>query len=367
MIDKDPSPEGSSPPPASAPATPTNTAHTVSDNVEAQLQAVAANMASNFEEARQRFLTFRRTDPFPEIDPALLNCADFCDYVAETGMLWPFNADVKDVKIASYDFRLLGRAIYWDENRKRIETTIEQEQTFVLQPNSIAFVTLEPYLQLPDYIALRFNLRIMNVYRGLLLGTGPIIDPGYQGRLSIPLHNLTTNAYTFRGGESLISVEFTKIATHERIKQGKPRIVKNRSRLHIPFPEPRNATPDGTERNVANYLLKADSQRSIQSSLPPTIKHLEESAGRASLEARQIGVIAAIGVILGIGSLFASVLAAWQLTQGAQQDVRDRLKNLEGKQAAQSDSLRLEQNKSQLLELRLDSVRDSLRIIAKRK
>ncbi len=28
------------------------------------------------------------------------------------------------------------------------------------------------------------------VYKGLLLGTGPIVDPGFVGKLYIPLHKL---------------------------------------------------------------------------------------------------------------------------------------------------------------------------------
>src|SRR5256885_14069412 len=68
----------------------------------------------------------------------------------------------------------------------------------------------------PDYIAARFNLKIPNVYRGLLLGTGPLVDPGWSGRLSFPLHNLTTNDYEFPGGEEIIWMEFTKLSENDR-------------------------------------------------------------------------------------------------------------------------------------------------------
>ena len=48
------------------------------------------------------------------------------------------------------------------------------------------------------------------MHRGLLLGTGPLVDPGFHGRLLIPLHNLTSDEYTIRGDEGLIWMEFTK-------------------------------------------------------------------------------------------------------------------------------------------------------------
>ena len=63
---------------------------------------------------------------------------------------------------------------------------------------------------MPAYIVARFNLKISLVYKGLLLGTGPIVDPCFEGRLSIPLHNLTHNNYTLLGGDTLIAMEFTK-------------------------------------------------------------------------------------------------------------------------------------------------------------
>ncbi|TRL36303.1 hypothetical protein FM996_05085 [Methylosinus sporium] len=76
--------------------------------------------------------------------------------------------------------------------------------------NSIIFVETDLEFRLPDYIAIRFNLQIRHVHRGLLLGTGPLVDPGYWGKLCIPLHNLTNQDYLIPLEEGLIWVEFTK-------------------------------------------------------------------------------------------------------------------------------------------------------------
>jgi hypothetical protein len=83
---------------------------------------------------------------------------------------------------------------------------------FLLKKNSIAFVELEPHFRLPEYIACSFNLKVKTVYKGLLLGTGPIVDPGYTGKLFFPLHNLTNNDYQIDLKKSIISMEFTKIS-----------------------------------------------------------------------------------------------------------------------------------------------------------
>lgn len=129
-------------------------------------------------EALARADHWQQEDPFPDIAPALLNSGDVRDYVATTGLMYPFY-DVEDkVKPASYEVDLVGRYVYFDENGQRRSDQINKGEQFVLKKNSIAFLTLEPTFHLPHYIALRFNLRIKHVYRGLLLGTGPLVDPG---------------------------------------------------------------------------------------------------------------------------------------------------------------------------------------------
>jgi deoxycytidine triphosphate deaminase len=84
------------------------------------------------------------------------------------------------------------------------------ESGIVLEANSITFVETDVEFRLPQYIAMRFNLHIKLVHRGLLLCTGPIVDPGFRGRLLIPLHNLTSQPLTIKQGEKIVWIEFTK-------------------------------------------------------------------------------------------------------------------------------------------------------------
>lgn len=155
--------------------------------------------AATDQEAQARFAGTRSIDPLPSVPVALLNSADIIDYVIATGMLHPFRTEkggVKKLKPASYEVDILGEVQYWDQKRSKwIKDIITQGKEFILARNSIAFVQVEPYFRLPDYIALRFNLKITHVYRGILLGTGPLVDPGFDGKLYIPLHNLTDNDY----------------------------------------------------------------------------------------------------------------------------------------------------------------------------
>ena len=168
-------------------------------------------LARTEEEAESRYKCFESRDPFPKIESSLLNSADIFQYVAKTGMIFPF--DCNKLVGASYEVGLKGTVIWWDEDGSKHEIElIDSETVFDLKPNSIAFVTLEPIFRIPDYMVLRFNLKISHVYKGLLLGTGPMVDPGFVGRLSIPLHNLTANTYTFKGGDGIIEMEVTKLS-----------------------------------------------------------------------------------------------------------------------------------------------------------
>jgi len=167
------------------------------------------------EDAVKRFAEWEHKDPRPDIAPALLNSKDICDYILTTGMIVPFSKEeaikYKKLKSASYEIDFIGD-VYYNKKGKEQHVKIDVGKSFNLEKNSIAFVFLETHFRIPDYIALRFNLRITHVHRGLLLGTGPLVDPGFVGRLLVPLHNLTANEYILTGGEGLITVEFTKLS-----------------------------------------------------------------------------------------------------------------------------------------------------------
>src|ERR1700694_801884 len=262
------------------------------------------NFAASDAEAEERFLRWQHLDPFPEIQPALLNSADIADYVAACGILFPFHYDSDFLKPASYEVALLGTYVYWDEFGARQQDDIEAGDPFTLEPNSIAFVTLEPTIRLPDYMAIRFNLKITQVYRGLLLGTGPLVDPGFQDRLSLPLHNLTVNPYVLRGGEGLIWMEFTKLSpalTHGTPTRRKTPAAPQRLGRFISLPQEK-----AKDLTVSDYLYKADPHRPIRSSVPEAIQLAESAATDArDRVARAQRLITTVG----IGGLAGIVIA----------------------------------------------------------
>ena len=259
-------------------------------------------------EAESRYRAAQKIDPFPDIPPALLNSADIEDYVRVTGMMVPFRKE--KLKSASYEAAIVGRCMWWDEKREWREVRLEKTgDRFVLQQNSIAFVQVEPRFRLPDYMAVRFNLKITHVHRGILLGTGPLVDPGFVGQLLIPLHNLTTNNYEFEYGEGLIWIEFTKTS---EVPQSGPWSRTSRKGLtrkgaYHPFPNSKR------DQQPETYFVHAAPHRTIRSSIPEAILISREAAGRSEQSAgdaaRRARRIARRLQTLGVAGLGALVLA----------------------------------------------------------
>jgi deoxycytidine triphosphate deaminase len=252
-----------------------------------------STFASDDDDAARRAAMLAHQDPLPSVPCSLLSSAEIHDYVRLTGMLHPYYPAA--LKSASYEAHITGRFIWWDEHRKH-DDEIGRGDPCVLPANSITFVQVEPTFRLPDYIAVRFNLRITHVHRGLLLGTGPLVDPGFEGKLLIPLHNLTSSKYDLDTREALIWVEFTK-TTYSCIPTEPD---ADTERHFVRFPQSKkNLSPD-------QYLRKANAGHPIQSSIPIAIAEGRRDAASASRSARQARNTV-VGV--GLGALAALIVA----------------------------------------------------------
>ena len=161
------------------------------------------------EKAQEKYEKFSKLDPFPEIGDALLNSVDILKYVEAVGMITPFN--INRLEGVTYTCHFSGEYHYWDGDKKHSATLAESDPPLRLRSNSIVYLKIEEEFRIPHYLIFRYNLEVSHVYKGLLLGTGPIVDPGFTGHLYIPLHNLTSNEYEIKKGASLITLEFTKV------------------------------------------------------------------------------------------------------------------------------------------------------------
>lgn len=150
------------------------------------------------------------------------------------------------LKAAVYEMRLGDKAIRWNDKEalkfniqeqptnkttnilSRIGSTIPgaryiwpinvSTSSLVLPPNSLTFVTIYEKFNLLRDIMARFNLKSVFVHKGLLLGGGPIIDPGYHSSLLVPLHNFSSIPITLNWREPLLKVEFSRTLNPDETK-----------------------------------------------------------------------------------------------------------------------------------------------------
>ena len=124
-------------------------------------------------------------------------------YEHRVRLIHPLNT--KSLRPASYDLTL-GKKFYKDGKVQ----DLGDRKNLALPPNDIVFVTTDEELQIPYYMIGRFNLTIGLVYQGILLGTGPQVDPGYSGPLYCPLYNLSDQEVQITQGERFATIDFIK-------------------------------------------------------------------------------------------------------------------------------------------------------------
>lgn len=288
--------------------------------------ARAAGVADpELDAAVARFEAWKEIDPFPEIAPSLLNSADTDDYMRVAAVVHPYDAGKR--KTASYPLSVGNEIAFWDAARPQDRPIRElaPDGQVVIPPNSLIYVRTAERFQLPNYMAVRFNLHIDLVHKGLLLGTGPLVDPGFSGRLMVPLHNLTSNTYMLQVGDDFIWAEFTKTSLVDEWTKACPARPKRTGAL-VDFPDRK------VDRSLADYVYSAQkghpvlqrglSHAGLQNAIPDAIERARDKAAEAKRSAgkakRKVTVLTGFG-ILGILGAFGTLVGQLMTTRSSLQ------------------------------------------------
>lgn len=301
------------------------------------------------QEAEAKSKRWLDIDPFPQIQPSLLNAADIDDYMHATAMVFPYRE--KERKTASYPLRVGNEIAYWDPDAPGDLPirTLADGAAIKIPSNSLVYVRTRELFQLPNYMAVRFNLHIDLVHKGLLLGTGPLVDPGFSGKLMVPLHNLTSNEYMLQVGDDFIWAEFTKTSLIDRWVARDPGRPK-RSGVPVPFEDRKK------DKSLADYISGAQrghrtlqpgvSHWRLQNAVPERIRQtydLAEEAERSAAAAkRRLSALQGISVLAILAAAYAlesTLQATWASQQTSQEmvdttnervrDQGERIKELE--------------------------------------
>lgn len=251
---------------------------------------------------------FYKVDPyFNDIPPALLNSLDIKKYIDKGCLIEKADFDPNLLKTASYEMRLLGQLYDWtttlDGKLQRRCRHVCDGLDIDLPRNSINYLWMKQKLLLPEYIAARFNLHIRHVHKGILLGTGPLVDPGFFGSLLIPLHNLTDNDYILEGGEGIIWVEFTKLSGNQFWSVdglSRPTYLKQ-------FPTLKDL--DKPDR----YIEKSGVTEAggVQSAFKGALDRAQKSAEDARNEVNSVKRIGIVAIVIGFFAIAGSIAGLW--------------------------------------------------------
>ncbi|MGJ0533718.1 hypothetical protein [Methylocystis sp.] len=270
-----------------------------------------------------------KDDPFDNnvIPPSLLSADHIEKYVLATGMIAPFykGGDKPRLKKASYEGRI-GSKAYIFNNDDELLSVFDSAKPLCVRANSILFVETDLDFRLPDYIGVRFNLQIRHVHRGLLLGTGPLVDPGYWGKLCIPLHNLTNADYVIPLEEGLIWVEFTK-TTSTPTKGSDPLmrdglehwdIEKFIRKAAVPFAGGKPVGIRSSIPTMANDAQKAAEKAAAASETAASdAKNAQAAAEDLKNRFQTIAWLALAGLAVSLFAIYFTILFGWRADMSA--------------------------------------------------
>lgn len=248
----------------------------------------------------------------------------------------------KCLSSATYHMRLGSKALTWENGKKteynladKINKNKDITNELVLKPNSLTLVTTIETFNLPKDIIARFNLKSSWVHKGILLGTGPIVDPELQANLLIPLHNFSNSNISIKYGEKLISVEFTKTLNPNDTFYIKANdIAKYKPNEHWKF-------------DFESYW-KRIGQSTVESSVSFTLSEMSDTLKKANDRVKFFSIAAIIGSIGVFIALITLVFTTWMVIDDANQQVKNaekiiqdtHLENFEEKNLALNNDLR---------------------------
>lgn len=286
---------------------------------------------------------YYQLDPFAnEVQPALLNSVDIKKYVDKGCLLENPPFDFDRLKTASYEMRFLGELYDWrttsDGNLKQRRRNVHEGDIVELPRNSITYLWMKERFLLPEYIAARFNLHIRHVHKGILLGTGPLVDPGFFGSLLVPLHNLTDNDYKLEGGDGFIWVEFTKLSRNEFWSNNnldRPSCLKS-------FPSRKDLSSPDLYFRKSGVIEKDGVQSAFKGALERT-QNAAESARKDVKRFRTIftwaGVVGVITIAIAVGSVILDAVSLVNQVANAQAEIHRHIQSDRNEQSEIIDAI----------------------------
>lgn len=120
------------------------------------------------------------------------------------------------IKGSSYDLSLGNEYYLYDRKAKpkKIENMINElvgTQELVIPSREICIVITKEKVSIPKDIAARVSLMTDVILKGVVITEQPPIDPGYDGKIYILLHNLSNKDVHLKCEDPILTIEFYQL------------------------------------------------------------------------------------------------------------------------------------------------------------
>ena len=138
---------------------------------------------------------------FPKLSGVLLSdkIKRYCE--ADCQLITPFLEG--NLRPAGYDLRVGANYAIKGES-----LPLGEGHSFKIDPYAVAVIETLETLNLPKFLIGRWNIRVTLAYKGLLWVGGAQVDPGFRGKLSCPIYNLSTEPVELHYGGALAMIDF---------------------------------------------------------------------------------------------------------------------------------------------------------------
>jgi deoxycytidine triphosphate deaminase len=261
-------------------------------------------------------------DPDPNESPGILLSDRIRFYVKKVNLVYPF--DETELRPASYTLHA-GTEYLISHPGKLVEGDLERDGTVVIPPNGLIYIRFWEEVNIPYYMIARFNLRVKQVYRGLLLGTGPQVDPGFRGHLGCPIHNFTDEDKILHFKERLVTIDFEKTTPLAQVSfLGKT----DRELRSLSFDEfRRGITPVLGLTNQPCLIFRENVDRPLREYLPPG-ESVKSSVLALQGEVDRLKSQWTIFKAVAVGGALVGLLAAGAIVFDAYRDLKTDVVNL---------------------------------------
>lgn len=198
----------------------------------------------------------------------------------------PFKDDDDHLKPASYHLSI-GHQVRIDG----VDYTLSADNPVrEIPPHGTAMISTRERLNIPNDLIARWNIKVKEVYYGLVWVGGPQVDPGYEGPLICPVFNLSTRPYRLEYGKPLFTIDFVKTT---------------------PFIAGKSKPLDNLEGRDTGSIGALDKLRT-QSAIKEQLEKMERAVSllRSETRAFQVGMMGAISILFAV----LAVLIAFQFT-----------------------------------------------------